>query len=183
MKKIVSIVLLLSVVVFVFFMLNASGVSRSVAMRESMQKTEEIYVYEGLPHQLFEGDKLAVESKRADVKKVGSYPFYNPPTLVEVKVVKSLKQWLTEETSFRKFSGEKKCGGFHPDYAVVWEGRKKDYAVLICFGCGEVIFTDGTTQLRYDLDVKAKDELKILLANFDKKRPNSKEPATKKDPE
>lgn len=172
MKKLFYILILLFAVALAVHFTSGSSVSRSVAMRESLKNAAQIFVYEGLPHQFFEAELLDAEQKRNDVIEVGGYSFYAPKTLLQLDRMEELKHWLSMEGSFSKFSGEKKCGGFHPDYAVVWEGQKRDYAVLICFGCGEVIFTDGSKKLRYDLNNKTKSGLIELLADYAKKRPN-----------
>ena len=69
------------------------------------------------------------------------------------------------------FRGEKRCGGFHPDYAVVWQSETETDRVCaqICFGCDEIAIISGETAYRYDIQHTANP--KILFENFRKERP------------
>jgi hypothetical protein len=67
--------------------------------------------------------------------------------------------------------GEKKCGGFHPDYAVEWSVGRDRYRALICFGCEEVKLFGPALESRNDLDRTAYKRLEELLKPYQKNRP------------
>ena len=94
-------------------------VDATAALRESLNKVDRLFVYEGLPHQMFEADLLKTEKKRKDTLELGGFPFYMPKVAVLDKTAKLLRDVTADSASYAVFSGEKRCGGFHPDYAVV----------------------------------------------------------------
>ena len=67
------------------------------------------------------------------------YPFYRKPLSIPADELASLASTLSDPTTYQTFSGEKKCGGFHPDHAVEWPGDSgaSTRTILLCFGCGE----------------------------------------------
>jgi len=62
-----------------------------------------------------------------------------------------LEALLADEKSFRQWRGEKKCGGFHPDYLAEWRSAEATYRFLICFGCQEVKVYGPNRSLRCDI--------------------------------
>lgn len=140
-------------------------------IRDSLKAAKEVYIYEGLPHQIFEDEKLAVEKRRKDTRGIGGFPFYTPKVVAPADLAASLKKILAADDSLAEFSGEKRCGGFHPDYAVAWSNGKQERAVLICFGCGEVLFVADEETQRYDSTFAALRRLEKLLGPFRSKRP------------
>lgn len=92
----------------------------SSKIRQEMAKATTVNIYEGLPHQMFERDLLAAESKRKDTEKIGSYRFYTPA--VAAKNPEIINRILSSSDTIQVFRGEKRCGEFHPDYTVQWTG-------------------------------------------------------------
>ena len=148
-------------------------VEASGKIRKALAEATTVSVYEGLPHQMFERDLLASESKRDDTEKIGSYRFYTPA--VAAANPGMLKRILSSSETVQIFGGEKACGGFHPDYAVQWaDGDGSRFFALICFGCHEIIYSDGKNQYRYDFENEPFEKLKKELAPYAKKRPEAK---------
>ncbi|MES2660742.1 MAG: hypothetical protein V4689_19105 [Verrucomicrobiota bacterium] len=144
----------------------------SSKIRRAMTEATRVNVYEGLPHQMSERDLLATESKRKDTEKIGSFRFYTPPVAATNPEV--LKRILWSSDTIRIFGGEKRCGGFHPDYAVQWSSEDGSrFFAQICFGCHEIIYSDGKNQYRYNLEKEAFEQLKKELAPYAKKRPKT----------
>jgi len=142
----------------------------SKEIRLAIIDSARINVYEGLPHQMFEPELLAKESKRKDTKKIDSFRFYTPA--VAATNPEDLKRILSSPNTIQIFGGEKLCGGFHPDYAVEWfntDGAR--FFAQICFGCHEIIYSDGRREFRYDFEDEPLEELKVELAPYAKKRP------------
>ncbi len=110
-------VLIVSVCIF-YKSANPASAEASSKIRKALEEAEAsmVTVHEGLPHQMFESDLLDAESKRKDTEKIGSFRFYTPAVAATSPDV--LKHLLSSSDSIQVFVGEKKCGGFHPDYTV-----------------------------------------------------------------
>lgn len=137
-----------------------------------IKSSGQLTLYEGLPHQLYEAETLEQEKKKPTVD-LGGFPFYQEPLELKASDRESLRDLLGNPSSLKAFSGEKKCGGFHPDYAVEWTEKGRAYRYLICFGCGEarVISPDGDR--RYDLEANVRQRLRDLLQPYRKNRPST----------
>lgn len=139
--------------------------------RTTIATTKSISVFEGLPHQRGQRDLLAQEIKRKDTTTIWMYPFYTPSILATN--AGELKRLLSSPDAIVVYSGDKFCGGYHPDYCLSWKAEKKTYYALICFGCREVVFSDGGSRLIYDLNPDAYHRLMDLLVIYAKKRPQN----------
>ncbi|MDA0814416.1 MAG: hypothetical protein O3C21_18740 [Verrucomicrobia bacterium] len=144
----------------------------SRGIRLAIADAAHVNVYEGLPHQRFERELLAAESQREDTEKLGSFRFYTPAVAATNSA--KLKPILSSPDTIQVFRGEKACGGFHPDYAVEWfdEDGSRFYA-QICFGCHEIIYSDGKNEYRYDFEDGPFEQLKKELKPYAKKRPKT----------
>ncbi len=148
---------------------KSSPVEATDALRKELNDAQQVFIYEGLPHQKFESDLYLIESLRTDILTIGGHPFYTPATMTEITQI--LKRLLCSPESFIRFSGEKLCGGFHPDYCVSWAEEKNACYALICYGCQEIIFLNGNEQFRYDVDEHVLAEVKKELSKYKSKRP------------
>lgn len=132
-------------------------------------------LYEGLPHQMFERLALELEQKTKPTVRFHDYPFYADPILPAPEDAKALRDLLGRHATFEPFAGEKRCGGFHPDWAVEFTANSRRHIALLCFGCGEAkVNTLGGTS-RYDLEDGAKKQLEDLLSRYRKNRPKREE--------
>lgn len=134
-------------------------------------KNPNLSVLEGLPHQMFEKQSYLKQLQRKDITKIAKYPFYAEKSAP--KQDKALRTFLQSKTIAAPFTGEKACGGFHPDYALVWtDEQDKTHAALICSGCGELLYVphSGSPQ-RFDLAKNAKTTFSVLLQAHRKNRP------------
>ncbi|MFT3991090.1 MAG: hypothetical protein QM680_06735 [Luteolibacter sp.] len=145
----------------------------SSKIRAAITEATSLTIYEGLPHQAFERNLLAKESKRKDTEKINSFRFYTPA--IAAINPEALKRILSSPETIQVFRGEKLCGGFHPDYAVEWSDKDGSrFSALICFGCHEIIYSDGKNEYRYDFEQESFEKLKEELSPYAKKRPKSK---------
>lgn len=126
---------------------------------------------EGLPHPGFETEDFKVERQRSDVRLVASFPFYVRPLTLDLELQAALRATLSSTAALLPFTGEKLCGGFHPDYAVEWTGNEGQAHSLICFGCGEVVTAAAGSSVRSDLAGPAHVTLHRLLRKFKVNRP------------
>ncbi|MFN0022131.1 MAG: hypothetical protein ACKVP0_28110 [Pirellulaceae bacterium] len=127
-------------------------------------------VYEGLPHTAYEGDLFESEKNKPTAVLHGLY-FYREYHTLSGKEAETLRTALSDASGFSPWSGEKKCGGFHADYAVAWKEDGKTFEVLICFGCGEVKRYGTGKEIREDMKKETSDEFNELLKAYDKLRP------------
>jgi hypothetical protein len=129
-------------------------------------------LYEGLPHQLYERAELEQEKKKPTVQLDG-FLFYREPLELKEADRQALKVLIGDPGSLEAYSGEKTCGGFHPDYAIEWNEGGKAYRYLICFGCGEARVITPAGEIVYDIAPRAKERLKTLLSPYRKNRPDT----------
>ncbi len=130
-----------------------------------------ISLYEGLPHAMYEPESLAAEKKAKPTIELHGFSFYRQALAPSGGDQAKLKASLGDAGSYSPYSGEKKCGGFHPDYAVEWTVAGEPYACLICFGCGEIKVFGPKGEATYDVPREARERLKILLAPHRRNRP------------
>jgi len=127
--------------------------------------------FEGLPHQYYESTALKAELKKNNTIKFLEYPFYAAPVNMAVLDELKLNAIVGDPKSFEKWVGEKKCGGFHPDYALEWTSKAGAVRALLCFGCREIIFSLPNMSLRCDLQDDARDKQKAVLSKYRINRP------------
>jgi hypothetical protein len=137
--------------------------------RSAAENPQSIRVYEGLPHQSYEGELLEQERNTKAVRELHGFPFYRESLVVEKQDAVQLATILADSTVWTEFSGEKKCGGFHPDYAIEVARGGETYVALLCFGCGEGKIYQGSVEGRYDMNLKPK----LVLDKYQVNRPQS----------
>jgi hypothetical protein len=135
----------------------------------TVSRAEKLTLYEGLPHPGYEPKVVESERKTKETFDLHGYAFYREPLALTPVDAGKLKVILGDPARFAPFAGEKKCGGFHPDYAVEWAVDGQVYQCLFCFGCGEVKMYGPLGETRFDLaDAKS---LRGVLMPYQKNRP------------
>lgn len=144
-------------------------------LAESIAKANKVILYEGLPHQFFE--RAVLEKELANKKTVtfAEYPFYADTLELKQGDTKQLISLGGDRETYREFRGEKKCGGFHPDFALEFHVGKEKYYTLICFGCHEAIVVGPKTTVRTDLGEMGYKSLQAVLKDYKKNRPAPKD--------
>ena len=152
-------------IVFLF-----AGCQKSVF--QSLKKTDDLFVYEGLPHPLREFASFEKEKKREDVRQIDGHWFYDAKVKASGETRDRLMNLLFDESGFSVPNPNvppKDCGPFHPDYAVAWKSEEEENYLMICYTCGEAkLIREGKTTT-YDLGVY-KDWQKVL-SEFQSNRP------------
>ena len=69
---------------------------------------------------------------------------------------------------FVKFRGFKLCGGFHPDFSLVWGTGDSAVEIHVCFGCHELKAFRKGVEVYCDIPNGTYDELKKLLQKYRK---------------
>ena len=143
-------------------------------LRQSLVNPQGVLVFEGLPHPLFEREAFTQEQAAKKTIKLHGAVFYEPPQKTELAkpVAEAVADCLIP------FRGEKLCGGFHADFAIIWRSGEERWDALFCYGCGEAaIFSSTGATLRADQGNKV---LKEWLKQFSKLRPQGQRPAPKR---
>ena len=150
------------------FLFVVSGCQESVF--QSLKKTDDLFVYEGLPHPLRENPTFEKEMKRDDVMQINDHWFYDAKTKATGNNRDQLMNLLFDESGFSSNVMPKDCG-FHPDYAIMWESDGVENYLMICYTCGEAeLIREGKTK-SYDLNFYKIDSFANLLAEFKANRP------------
>jgi hypothetical protein len=117
---------------------------------DAYRRAETVVIYEGLPRGSDASNLPDDKRGKRSVREFHGYSFYEPPLWVEGFGNGRLTASLGDPAKYRPFSGEKKCGGFHPDYAVELRLGSSTYRALICFGCSEVKLFGPGLESRHD---------------------------------
>ena len=158
-----------SIIFVLAFTFLFAGCQESVF--QSLKKTDDLFVYEGLPHPLRENPTFEKEKKRDDIKQIKNHWFYDAKVKATGNARDQLMNLLFDESGFSSNVIPTDCGPFHPDYAIMWESDEVENYLLICFTCSEAkLIRDGKNKT-YDLNVYKIEPWKNLLANFKTNRP------------
>jgi hypothetical protein len=130
----------------------------------------DLTLYEGLPHQFYEPQQLEEEKQQKSTVTLHGFPFYAAPLDVGTEDAAKITGLLADERSFLQWRGEKKCGGFHPDYLAEYRVGESTYRFLICLGCHEIMAFGPDHSLRCDFQGEAY-KLEALLKKYHKSRP------------
>jgi len=134
---------------------------------------EDLRVYEGLPHQSWEAELLEQELSTKRTIELGGYPFYDALLELGSSDAAQLLDVLSVQGTYGPLAGAKRCGGFHPDYAVTCRFGATVWTCLICFGCAEVkVFTSGEQSVN-DLNEASFERLGRILKPYRRNRPVS----------
>jgi hypothetical protein len=150
---------------------SLSGCSAGPPASASISQSRLITLYEGLPHQFYEPKALLAEKKAKQTVELNGFTFYGETLELKAGDAEELKALLAGSRSFVPFTEEKKCGGFHPDYAVEWSVGGETYRCLICLGCLEARIHGPGGVTEYDIENAAFKRLKQLLVPYRKNRP------------
>jgi len=136
-------------------------------------RAPEFILYEGLPHQTAESELLKKELATKQTVRLHGYPFYARPLPVAAEDIDKLRRLCSSADSFWTYSGAKFCGGFHPDYCLVWKDGKVTYEFLICFGCHEMMLCHPKKEHMADIRNEAYEQFKTILTKYHAQRPQT----------
>ena len=137
-------------------------------MVDRLREDSKFTLYEGIPRQNVSPKELDPELDPKDrVKRVG-FMFYSSTKEVEADDVKKLRALIKDPKSFVKFRGFKLCGGFHPDFSLVWGTGDNAVEIHVCFGCHELKAFRKGVEVYCDIPNGTYEELKKLLQKYRK---------------
>jgi hypothetical protein len=150
---------------------TSTDFARLPAVLEGIPKSEHVMLYEGLPSEFWEPQVLERELKEKKTKRLNGYPFYDEERALEGADAERFTALFSAKGSFKRYRGEKACGGFHPDYCVEWKAGEAATRALICLECGEVKLFHERSDLHCDLVAEASEKLAQWLKPYQKNRP------------
>ncbi len=121
---------------------NVLASSDLTRFTKSLQAAPLVLLYEGLPHQTWEPIGLANELLHKRWVTVHAFPFYESPLAISNTDQRALRELLSDPSIYALDAGGKLCGEFHPDFTVVWRGKKQICSLHLCMGCNEAKFTE-----------------------------------------
>lgn len=130
-------------------------------------------ILEGLPHPLYNREQLAEELNTKKSVTQHGFAFYQQAIQPSAEDKRTLTALLKNPASFKPFTPGKMCGGFHPDFTLVWEINGTPLEVQVCFGCGEIRAYHGEEKVYADIADQA-GALKPLLDKYHKQCPAPK---------
>lgn len=134
-----------------------------------------VFIHEGLPHPGLEKDLFEAEMKAKKTFEFGGARFYQESLVLAFEDYPKLLDPLLGPATYTEFKGEKKCGGFHPDYEVVFKAGKDEYRFHLCFGCHEVMgYAPDGKAIRADLAKDGYEALSKVLKSYRRNRPEAK---------
>lgn len=143
-------------------------------LAKAIAQADKVVLFEGLPHQAWESELLKKELADKKTVQFANFPFYAETLELKNGDSKKLIATAGNADSYREFRGEKKCGGYHPDYAIEFHVGQEKYRVLVCFGCHEAIVTGPKATVRTDLGDDGYKAFETLLKGYRKNRPEPK---------
>jgi hypothetical protein len=156
-----------------FFAAGCDKRSRFTPVTKGMSQTSSLTLYEGLPHQAWEGELLKQELAAKRTVTIHEFPFYQRPLPVASADVEELRGLSAAVDSFSSYAGPKLCGGFHPDYCLSWKDGATTYELLICFGCHEMKFYGPKHEALADIRKDAFERFEAILKKYRDQRPKS----------
>ena len=158
-----------SIIFVLAFTFLFAGCQKSVF--QSLKKTDDLFVYEGLPHPLREYPTFAKEKKRDDIKQIKNHWFYDAKAKATGNTRNQLMNLLFDESGFSSNLLPTDCGPFHPDYSIMWESDGVENYLMICYTCGEAKLCREDIVETYAINAYKMESLANLLAKFKANRP------------
>ena len=138
-------------------------------------RSSALTIYEGLPHNHWESDLRHREKKTKKTIQIEGDDFYSQPVSPAPSIVEEIKRLSASKSSFVPYRGYKLCGGFHPDWCLVWSDGSTTYTALLCFGCSEMIVMHEGKSLIY-CDLWDESDFEALLNPLHINRPKEEQP-------
>ena len=139
-------------------------------VHQSLKKTDDLFVYEGLPHPGRENPSFEKERKRNDVTQIDGHWFYDAKVKATGNTRDQMMDLLFDESGFSVPDPNvppKDCGPFHPDYAIAWKSEGEENCLMICYSCGEAKLIREGKVTTYEVYSNWQE----VLSEFQSKRP------------
>ena len=155
---------------------------RDKKYRESFSNIEGIFsllprnvqpkLFEGLPHQHFRTEEMHAELVGKECVMRQRHFFYKSQPELDESDAARLLELLGSPSTYEIYSGFKGCGGFHPDFALVWQDSETEIEFQLCFGCGDAKIYGGENWVFCQIKKAAREELKSILGKYHRQLPD-----------
>jgi hypothetical protein len=147
----------------------------SVELRFIRRSQVLVQLFEGLPHPTTEKESFEAELDRVNEIDYSGHKFYDKTISMNEADASTLFRLLTTAEGFQPRLGVKFCGGFHPDWLVVFDRNGTPIECYCCFGCGEAEFHRGEESVHVDMTSATAKQLNDLLSKYRSSRPPFRE--------
>lgn len=153
-----------------------TGVLQYTDIINALEQSEQVTLYEGLPHPVWQASMFREQALRDDVIWFHNIPFYSSTLALKEKDRDAIFSFLKASFPLRDELIEtlvalKQCGGFHADFCLVLKTGGKEMGMMFCLGCHELIAFNEDAWLLVDIDEQPKlDALKKVLLSYASKR-------------
>jgi len=139
------------------------------AFQDALAARSGLVLLEGLPNENTEAKLYRAEKKANETVKRAGFLFYPARLTAAPNDEQALVAALTRPGSITEYSGAMKmCGGFHPDFALLWNSGGQAYEAQICFGCQEIKLFGPSSELYADLAPETFSALRSVLRHYGK---------------
>ncbi len=98
---------------------------------------------------------------------LGDFEFYAASKTLSADVGKKITALVSDPASHGSYSGMKLCGGFHPDFCIIWrfekDGQPWETKLFICMSCHEWRMIDTLSALQDEIRPTAFAAIKALF--------------------
>lgn len=142
------------------------------ALIRVIKSSNQFIVSEGLPHPRWER-QLFQEEMRKPNSSYRDHHFYEGKIEFSEEARREIEEmFINREFSPSSWYVMKFCGGFHPDFRVVWSNASGSEAeALFCFQCNEVHLYSGIFRCKFDIPQEVEDRLEELWWPYRLQRP------------
>ena len=136
--------------------------------QKAISESNGFAVFEGLPHERSEPGLYKAELRSRDHFESHGFYFYSDQLDITQSDSRKIVRTLNIEGAASEWMGPKLCGGYHPDYLLMWEdsGGELQFEIHICFGCHEMRLYGGRKALYVDYPEKTYIALKGGLGEY-----------------
>lgn len=142
------------------------------AFQASVAQASNMVLIEGLPNENTEAKLFRSEKKNSETVKRHGFLFYPAALRPLPQDAATLAAALSAPNAISQYSrAMKQCGGFHPDFAVVWTDPQTAARneAQICFGCEEIKFFGPDAKIYADLEPATFAALRSVLRHYGKR--------------
>ena len=137
-------------------------------LTNSLVAKSQLTVYRGVARENPEPSPPRGTPKANEVRTIIRFgqTFYEKSLPVPAAKTRKPLSLLKNPQSFSQWGGAKACGGFHPDYALVWKTGDQVVEMHLCFTCKEIKVFNGQTEIYCEIEEVAYQGLKDWIRSL-----------------
>ncbi len=114
-----------------------------------------VKVYKGLAHPKADTAQYEKQIAKGGWIEIHDFKFFEEPLDISEETINQVLDLYRNPKSHQAWGPKTKCDGFHPDYALVWQGHDGQRAIQLCYGCHEWKFFGPGGMFLSDISEKA----------------------------